>query len=197
MGLQSAVSSPSQCRGRWQLRRSRCSGNGIPSGNARRLRAGIQASVSNANRLTRFPLKDTTLNALIAGFENGTWPKAQWTHSAHLALGACYIVDGSSALGPVARTIPRYNVSQGGENTEDSGYHETLTCFWHDVIRDFIATLPAGLDRLAIAREVVTEFAPRRDLFQQYYDFDIVNSREARAKWIPPRTTARYRQQSQ
>ena len=130
---------------------------------------------------------DAALDALIAGFENGTWPKSQWTHAAHLTLGTCYILDDAgSALKRLREGIPRYNVNQGGVNTEDSGYHETLTCFWHGVIRDFIGALPAGLGRLVTARAVVTEFAPKRDLFRQYYDFDVVNSREARAKWIPP-----------
>jgi hypothetical protein len=143
-----------------------------------------------------FLASEAALQALIAGFEDGSWPKAQWTHAAHLTLGACYILEGDSALDRLRTGIPRYNVSQGGKNTEDSGYHETLTCFWHDVIRDFIATLPSGLDRLAISRAVVTEFAPQRDLFRQYYDFDVVNSREARAKWIPPTIRPPHRQQS-
>jgi hypothetical protein len=136
--------------------------------------------------LPEFLSSDATLDALIAGFEDGTWPKAQWTHAAHLAAAACYILHGESVLDRLRTNISRYNVSQGGENTEESGYHETLTCFWYGVIRDFVGTLPAGLDRLAVAREVVTEFAPQRDLFMQYYDFDVVKSREARAKWIPP-----------
>jgi hypothetical protein len=146
--------------------------------------------------LPDFLSDDAALSTLIAGFEDGTWPKGQWTHAAHLALGACYILDGDSALDRLRANIPRYNVSQGGANTEDSGYHETLTCFWYDVIRDFIGTLPAGLDRLATVREVVMEFAPQRDLFRQYYDFDVVNSREARAKWIPPIITPGYRPRS-
>jgi hypothetical protein len=137
--------------------------------------------------LPDFLASDASLHALIAGFEDGTWPKGGWTHAAHLAAGTCYILDNAdTALDCLRREIPRYNVSQGGANTEDSGYHETLTCFWHDVIRDFIGTLPTGLDRLAIVRAVVSEFAPKRDLFREYYDFDVVNSREARAKFIPP-----------
>jgi hypothetical protein len=136
--------------------------------------------------LPEFLASDTTLDACIAGFEDGSWPKEQWTHAAHLALAACYILQGGAALERLRAGIPAYNVRQGGKNTSDSGYHETLTCFWHDVIRDYIASLPAGLDRLAIVRAVVTEFAPKRDLFREYYDFDVVNSREARARWIPP-----------
>ncbi len=133
-----------------------------------------------------FLASEASLDALIAGFEAGTWPKAQWTHAAHVTLGACYILDDrGTALDRLRANIPRYNISQGGENTADSGYHETLTCFWHDVIRDFMGTLPAGFDRLAIVQAVVAEFAPKRDLFVRYYDFDVVKSRAARANWIP------------
>lgn len=129
---------------------------------------------------------EAALSALIAGFEDGTWPKERWTHAAHLAMGACYIFDGHGALERMRANIPKYNVSQGGQNTEDSGYHETLTCFWHDVIRAFIEELPAGSDRLGTAQAVVAHFAPKRDLFVAYYDFNVVKSKEARATWIPP-----------
>jgi hypothetical protein len=98
--------------------------------------------------------------------------------------------------GPSAYRDSALQRQPGRQNTEDSGYHETLTCFWHDAIRDFIATLPAGLDRLAVARAVMAEFGPRRDLFREYYDFDVVNSRQARAKWIPPTLTPPCRPQS-
>ncbi len=136
--------------------------------------------------LPDFLESDDALAALIAGFEKGTWPIAQWTHAAHLALGASYILDGTNALDRLRGNIPNYNVSQGGANTEDAGYHETLTVFWHNLIRDFIRSLPEGLDRLTVVRAAVTEFAQKRDVFRYCYTFDVVKSREARAKWIPP-----------
>ena len=82
--------------------------------------------------------------------------------------------------------IKRYNVSQGGENTADRGYHETITRFWLEVVRGYIASLPAGLSKLEITRRVTDQFAARRDLFRDYYNFDVLGSREARADWIPP-----------
>jgi hypothetical protein len=33
---------------------------------------------------------------------------------------------------------------------------------------------------------LVAEFAPRRDLFREYYSFDVVRSVEARRSWMPP-----------
>jgi len=33
---------------------------------------------------------------------------------------------------------------------------------------------------------LVTELAPQRDLFREYYSFDVVRSIEARKSWIAP-----------
>ena len=129
---------------------------------------------------------DNALQSLVSSFENGTWPIGGWRHSHHLAVAACYVLDGPDALDRLRRNIPAYNVAQGGQNTPDSGYHETLTVFWYEVVSRFIAQLPGGLTRLEVTRRVVAEFAPQRDLFRDYYDFDVVKSREARARWIPP-----------
>lgn len=132
------------------------------------------------------PIDEKWIDELVRGFENGTWPVHEWKHMHHLVLAACYVLDGDQALERLRSGIPRYNVSQGGENTLDSGYHETLTCFWHLVIRDFIGILQAGMSRAEVVRRVVDEYAAQRDLFREYYDFDVVKSREARATWIPP-----------
>ena len=35
-------------------------------------------------------------------------------------------------------------------------------------------------------RVLVTELAPQRDLFREYYSFDVVRSIEARKSWIAP-----------
>ena len=133
-----------------------------------------------------FPEDEAALQALIAAFEEGSFPIAGWRHAHHLVVAACYVLDGPDALDRLRTNIPRYNVSQGGQNTPDSGYHETLTVFWFEVVQRFIAGLPLGLSRLEITQRVVSEFAPRRDLFRDYYGFDVVKSREARATWIPP-----------
>lgn len=82
--------------------------------------------------------------------------------------------------------IRSYNVRQGGENTEDRGYHETITRFWFEVVAGYRAALEPGLPRVEVARLVVARFESQRDLFREYYDFDVVQSREARARWVPP-----------
>src|SRR5258708_6694296 len=116
-----------------------------------------------------FEMDEASLDELVRGFENRTWPGKEWKHQHHVMLAASYVLDGEDALERLRAGIPRYNVSQGGENTPDSGYHETLTVFWYWLIRGFIEELPAGLSRAEIVQRAVEEYAPQRDVFRRYY----------------------------
>jgi hypothetical protein len=131
-------------------------------------------------------MDEAYLRSLIAGFEDGSWPVADFHHMQHLAVAVHYLAEDPEPMDTLRARIMRYNVSQGGENTEDRGYHETITRFWLEVVHAYMAGLPEGLSRVEVTRRVVEEFAPKRDLFREYYDFDVLKSREARARWIPP-----------
>ena len=128
---------------------------------------------------------ESSLDQLIAGFEDGTWPAADWKHAHHLAMAACYVLayGREEALSRARTTIQRYNEAQGGKNTEHGGYHETLTIFWIDVVA---AALPAGATRLEAVHYIVDRFAQQRDLWRKYYSYDVVNSREARMAYVQP-----------
>ena len=124
----------------------------------------------------------------LDGFERGTLPKAVWTHAAHLAMATWYLVTfpEGTAIDRVRTGIQHYNECVGTANTDDSGYHEMLTIFWIKMIGRFLGEMDAVDNKLDKARCVVEEFGGRRDLFKQYYSFDVVASREARARWVPP-----------
>ena len=128
---------------------------------------------------------EESLDRFIAAFEEGTWPIADWKHGHHLVMAACYLLahgrDG--ALERARVNIRKYNEAQGGSNTEESGYHETLTVFWIDVVA---RTIPRGAGRVLAVRHVVDALASKRDLWREYYSFDVVKSREARARYVPP-----------
>ena len=132
---------------------------------------------------------EESLDHFIAAFEDGTWPISEWKHVHHLAMAACYIVmfGKDEALRRARVNIARYNEAQGGENTDHSGYHETLTVFWIDAVA---RTLPSGGTRLETVQHVVNVLAPQRDLWREFYSFDVVKSREARLKYIPPDRSA-------
>jgi hypothetical protein len=54
------------------------------------------------------------------------------------------------------------------------------------MIAQYLGETDAAGGKLDEVRRVVEEFGGRRDLFKQYYSFDVVASREARARWVPP-----------
>jgi hypothetical protein len=58
--------------------------------------------------------------------------------------------------------------------------------FWLAVVKARMRQMEPGGERIDVVRVLVAEFAPRRDLFREYYSFDVVPSVEARRSWVPP-----------
>jgi len=137
--------------------------------------------------MTGFLASEAALAAFLEDFENGMVSRAVWTHSAHVAMAACYCIsyDESTALAKVRGSIRRLNQCLGNRNTEEDGYHETLTVFWLSVVRSFLTAHPPH-SRPEAARSAVAEYGGSSGYFRRFYSFDVLNSREARARWIPP-----------
>jgi hypothetical protein len=135
-----------------------------------------------------FLASEAAFAEFVERFERGTWPKAHWTHSAHLAVACWYLMSlpKAQAISRVRDGIRSYNQAVGTANTPDSGYHETLTLFWMETIGRALGGPARSGSVLEAARQVVVQFGSRSDLFRDFYTFDIVKSREARAKWVPP-----------
>lgn len=123
-------------------------------------------------------------HAFISAWEQGTLPKAAWTHAAHVAVGACYVVrHGADALSHTRAGIVRYNTAVGTANTDTSGYHETLTRFWSTVVAGLVGGMT---DEWEAARLAVDRVGEDRDRHTLHYGFDVVGSVEARRTWVPP-----------
>jgi hypothetical protein len=127
------------------------------------------------------------LDAFLAAFENGVLPKAEWTHAAHLLVGACFVhrLGEAEAIGQMRVCVRRYNEAVGGRNTETGGYHETITLFWIKLLAA-LRSAHSHLPRAEFAALAVERYGDRRDCFKQFYDFDVVGSTEARCVWIGP-----------
>ena len=78
---------------------------------------------------------------LVGGFRDCTLPKDRWTHEAHLTVGIWFHITYAEfeAICYLRSGIIAYNVSIGGKNTPEGGYHETMTLFWSRIIRDFVS----------------------------------------------------------
>lgn len=136
----------------------------------------------------RFLENEEALSEFLDCFERGTWPKPEWNHAAHIAVAGCYLIRYSDedAADRARSGIRHYNQCTGTINSDHSGYHETLTLLWLALVKARLRQLDAGTARIDAVRILIAEFAPQRDLFREYYTFDVVRSVEARRSWVPP-----------
>jgi hypothetical protein len=132
-----------------------------------------------------FLLSSEAFTAFLDAFAAGTLPRAEWSHAAHLAA-ATALIHGGGTVATVRERILRYNESQGIVSTPDYGYHETVTCFWVERIGELIGGLGRNASAYDAARAVVAAFAHRGRLFDSYYSYNLFESREARAAYLPP-----------
>jgi hypothetical protein len=137
--------------------------------------------------MPNLPTANPEIDAFLRAFETCTLPRSEWTHAAHLFTGACYVhAHGElEATAKMRANVSRYNLAAGGQNTETSGYHETITIAWIKLLAS-LRTHAAHLTRPEFAALAVAHFAPQPEIFRRHYDFDLLASREARARWIEP-----------
>ena len=136
---------------------------------------------------TELPVTEAEIDEFTAAFEAGTLPKERWTHAAHLFTGACYVhgLGEAGATVQMRERVRAYNVAVGGQNTATSGYHETVTVFWIKLLAA-LHKVHDPLARVVFAHVAVREFESQREIYAGYYDFDVVGSEEARARWVAP-----------
>lgn len=128
------------------------------------------------------------LAALVEAFTAGTLPKLEWTHEAHLRVGAWHVHHhGAAAALPLLRSrIRSLNDRHGTANTATGGYHETITAAYVQLIDQFFLAIPADVDVEArVAQLLASPLADRAVLFR-YWSRERLFSPEARAAWLPP-----------
>jgi hypothetical protein len=128
-----------------------------------------------------------TTEQLAQEFCNCTLPKAEWTHEAHLRVGLWHLLRASpsESLDQLREQICRYNISVGGQNTETSGYHETITRFYVWAITRFLTKVDRDRPVDELSQELIRDIGDR-NLPYQYWTKDRLMSTEARQQWVDP-----------
>ena len=129
----------------------------------------------------------TDLETLVAHFLARTLPKAEWTHQAHLAVGAWHVdrYGPDEALTCLRDGIRALNDSHGTINSASSGYHETITRAYVRLIAGFFA----GCADLPLPERVaglIGGSVGERDALLRYYSRETLLSAQARAEWVEP-----------
>jgi hypothetical protein len=130
---------------------------------------------------------DEEVIAIARGFEARTLPKEQWTHAAHFAT-ALWLMTCRPDIDPEQQMpgmIRAYNESIGGQNTDTSGYHETITQASLRTARAFLA-LHTGMQLHAICNELMASPLGRSDWLLEYWSKERLFSVEARTGWVEP-----------
>jgi hypothetical protein len=135
-----------------------------------------------------FLISEEALDRFLARFFDHSLPKAEWNHAAHVAMAAYVLYDSdvATALPKVRKAIRAYIEASGGRNTENNGYHETLTVFWLKVVSAKLRELQAT-SRLDAVRGAVAAYGEARRLHTLYYSQDLhAADTVARQQWVEP-----------
>ncbi len=115
-------------------------------------------------------------------------PKAEWTHAAHCAAGI-YLLTRRRDI-DVAVELPgiiwRYNEASGTANTDDDGYHETITRFYIALISAYVASRPGGGSLTGLVTDFMAGPLGARDLPLKFWSKDRLMSVEARRVGVAP-----------
>ncbi len=128
------------------------------------------------------------LAPLVSGFQAQTLTATEWTHQAHIAVGAWHVhqLGPEDALPRLRHGIRRLNVALGGVNSEVAGYHETITAAYVTLLGDFLARYADGLKADAAVARVLASPLAGRDALLRFYSRGCLASTEARRGWVEP-----------
>ena len=134
-----------------------------------------------------FLQSEAELEEFVRRWEAGELTKAEWTHGAHVGTAAfhAFQLDPEALFGRMKARIIHHNECVGTANTEDNGYHETLTRFWAGTVGEFVRNGRFST-RFEAVKNATRVFGEDRDRHRLYYGFDVVRDRRARREWIKP-----------
>jgi len=126
---------------------------------------------------------------IIEGFRAKTLPAKEWTHEAHLIAGLWHVANFGfdEALVKMRENIKTYNEATGGQNTDSSGYHESITVFWVWLLDEFWKSYLVDNQSF---EEVCNTFLKSkycdRNAAFHFYSREKLLSREARIAFVEP-----------
>lgn len=128
------------------------------------------------------------LDDLVSRFAEATLPHDQWTHAAHLRVGAWHVhhLGAAEALRTLRGAIRALNDRHGTANSDASGYHETVTAAYVHLLGEYLRTfadeVPLGPRVEALLAGPLAE----RDVLLRFWSRDVLMSPRARREWVAP-----------
>jgi hypothetical protein len=134
------------------------------------------------------PTSDAMLDAFVLRFHERTLPKPEWTHAAHLTVGAWHVhrYGVEEAVNRLRQAIRALNHSHGTPNTDSGGYHETITRAYAHLIEKFLTGCREGSTLAERVEALLASPLAHKDALLEYYSKDRLMSVAARREWNRP-----------
>jgi aminoglycoside 6'-N-acetyltransferase len=125
---------------------------------------------------------------LAARFRAAIVPHVEWTHRAHLTVGAWHVHHhgAEAALAELRAGIRALNDAHGTPNSATRGYHETITRAYVALLAEALAAFPAATPLAERVARVLAGPLAERDVLFRFWSRDLLMSPAARAAWIEP-----------
>ena len=138
----------------------------------------------NADALkTRDFATDDEVATLVRAFGSATIPASEFSHAAHIAVALSYLETFSpeQALQRMREKIRSFAAHHGVSNL----YHETLTTFWMRLLEHVTSASDIDLPLWRRINLIVEHWTQRRPV-EAHYSRELIRSKAAREKWVPP-----------
>lgn len=131
-------------------------------------------------------LSDDDIARIGRGVADRTLPKPEWTHAAHFAAALWLLTrPQGDAEAEMPGLIRAYNAATGVENTDTSGYHETITLASLRAARAWLAARPHAALSVALAELLASPYG-RSDWLFAHWSREALFSPAARRTWTDP-----------
>jgi hypothetical protein len=122
------------------------------------------------------------IEMIVRRFESCDFAKGEFTHRLHLAVAAWYTCKYSDDEAVIRM---RSGLLRLTHKFEVKAYHETITQFWMQVSRNFLASEMSGSSLAATVNRFIEAFAAK-DVVYQYYSRELLQSDRAKNNWVEP-----------
>jgi hypothetical protein len=131
---------------------------------------------------------DAQLEDFVLRFQERALSKTDWTHAAHLSVGAWHVrrYGVEEAVERLRQGIRALNDSHGTANTDSSGYHETITRAYAHLIAEFLALCPENCTLAQCVEALLASRLAHQNALLEYYSKELLMSIAARREWKGP-----------
>ncbi len=132
--------------------------------------------------MTEYFKDEAELNDLVRAFETCTIHPAEFKHYQHLAVALWYVANFPFAE---AADRMRSGIKTLAAAYGKMGYHETITMFWLEMVRRFVAEARGEESIVSLANRLAAKFADK-NVINEYYSVELIGSAKAKAEWVAP-----------